>query len=199
MSKKLGTLIKDARTKKGISQSELASRIDGLSASALGKAERGESEPAEEIVRQIAKELGVTQTSLVEAMSGKAAGRTSSSKSSASKTSSSKTSASKTSSSKTSSSKTPSSKSKSAGSASVKLTAAEKKLVELYRKADRDTKKAAVNLLSGKEEGIAGILAALTGGSGSSDLLGLLQGGKGGDSGDFLSSLISGASDILKK
>ena len=194
MSKKLGTLIKDARTKKGISQSELASRIDGLSASALGKAERGESEPAEEIVRQIAKELGVTQTSLVEAMSGKAAGRTSSSKSSASKTSSSKTSASKT-----SSSKTTSSKSKSAGSASVKLTAAEKKLVELYRKADRDTKKAAVNLLSGKEEGIAGILAALTGGSGSSDLLGLLQGGKGGDSGDFLSSLISGASDILKK
>ena len=189
MSKKLGTLIKDARTKKGISQSELASRIDGLSASALGKAERGESEPAEEIVRQIAKELGVTQTSLVEAMSGKAAGRTSSSK----------TSSSKTSSSKTSSSKTTSSKSKSAGSASVKLTAAEKKLVELYRKADRDTKKAAVNLLSGKEEGIAGILSALTGGSGSSDLLGLLQGGKGGDSGDFLSSLISGASDILKK
>ena len=194
MSKKLGTLIKDARTKKGISQSELASRIDGLSASALGKAERGESEPAEEIVRQIAKELGVTQTSLVDAMTGKAAGRTSSSK-----TSSSKTSSSKTSSSKTSSSKTTSSKSKSAGSASVKLTAAEKKLVELYRKADRDTKKAAVNLLSGKEEGIAGILAALTGGSGSSDLLGLLQGGKGGDSGDFLSSLISGASDILKK
>ncbi|MBP3877358.1 MAG: helix-turn-helix transcriptional regulator [Lachnospiraceae bacterium] len=194
MSKKLGTLIKDARTKKGISQSELASRIDGLSASALGKAERGESEPAEEIVRQIAKELGVTQTSLVDAMTGKAAGRTSSSK-----TSSSKTSSSKTSSSKTSSSKTTSSRSKSAGSASVKLTAAEKKLVELYRKADRDTKKAAVNLLSGKEEGIAGILAALTGGSGSSDLLGLLQGGKGGDSGDFLSSLISGASDILKK
>ena len=194
MSKKLGTLIKDARTKKGISQSELASRINGLSASALGKAERGESEPAEEIVRQIAKELGVTQTSLVDAMTGKAAGRTSSSK-----TSSSKTSSSKTSSSKTSSSKTSSSKSKSAGSASVKLTAAEKKLVELYRKADRDTKKAAVNLLSGKEEGIAGILAALTGGSGSSDLLGLLQGGKGGDSGDFLSSLISGASDILKK
>ena len=184
MSKKLGTLIKDARTKKGISQSELASRINGLSASALGKAERGESEPAEEIVRQIAKELGVTQTSLVEAMSGKAAGRTSSSK---------------TSSSKTSSSKTTSSKSKSAGSASVKLTAAEKKLVELYRKADRDTKKAAVNLLSGKEEGIAGILSTLTGGSGSSDFLGLLQGGKGGDSGDFLSSLISGASDILKK
>ena len=174
MSKKLGTLIKDARTKKGISQSELASRIDGLSASVLGKAERGESEPAEEIVRQIAKELGVTQTSLVDAMTGKAAGRTSSSK-------------------------TSSSKSKSAGSASVKLTAAEKKLVELYRKADRDTKKAAVNLLSGKEAGIAGILAALTGGSGSSDLLGLLQGGKGGDSGDFLSSLISGASDILKK
>ena len=194
MSKKLGTLIKDARTKKGISQSELASRIDGLSASALGKAERGESEPAEEIVRQIAKELGVTQTSLVDAMTGKTAGRTSSSK-----TSSSKTSSSKTSSSKTSSSKTTSSRSKSAGSASVKLTAAEKKLVELYRKADRDTKKAAVNLLSGKEEGIAGILAALTGGSGSSDLLGLLQGGKGGDSGDFLSSLISGASDILKK
>ena len=40
--KKVGELIKEARTKKGLSQEKLAGMIDGLSASELSKAERGE-------------------------------------------------------------------------------------------------------------------------------------------------------------
>jgi hypothetical protein len=34
----------------------------------------------------------------------------------------------------------------------MKVTATEKKLVELYRKADTDTKKAALNMLKGDED-----------------------------------------------
>ena len=45
-----------------------------------------------------------------------------------------------------------------------KLTAAEKKLVELYRAADSDTKKAAVSLLKG-EKADNGILASLFSGA----------------------------------
>lgn len=147
MSKKLGNLIKEARTAKGFTQAELAAKVDGLSAAALGKAERGEAEPTEEVVRAIAKMLGVTQTSLVEAMSGKSSAKASSAKTSSSKTSSAKTASKKTSSSKKSSAKTTS---KTASGTSMKLTAAEKKLVELYRDADSNLKKAVMSLLKGE-------------------------------------------------
>lgn len=147
MSKKLGNLIKEARTAKGFTQTELAAKVDGLSAAALGKAERGEAEPTEEVVRAIAKMLGVTQTSLVEAMSGKSSAKASSAKTSSSKTSSAKTASQKTSSSKKSSAKTTS---KTASGTSMKLTAAEKKLVELYRDADSNLKKAVMSLLKGE-------------------------------------------------
>lgn len=43
-------------------------------------------------------------------------------------------------------------KTSSAGSKTMKVTATEKKLVELYRKADTDTKKAALNMLKGDED-----------------------------------------------
>ena len=57
---------------------------------------------------------------------------------------------------------------------SLKLTAAEKKLVTLYRKADADTKAAAIKLLEEKEESSLGsaILESLTGGD--SNVLGNL-------------------------
>ena len=42
--KKVGTLIREARTAKKLSQEQLASGIDGLSGSDIGKAERGEKE-----------------------------------------------------------------------------------------------------------------------------------------------------------
>ena len=92
MSKKLGTLIRDGRTAAGLTQEQLAKKVKGLTASALGRAERGEAEPTEEQVREIAKELGLTQKSLVEAMSKKAG---SSAKSGSAKTSSAKTSSAK--------------------------------------------------------------------------------------------------------
>ena len=78
--------------------------------------------------------------------------------------------------------------------ASSTLSATEKKLVQLYRKADSRTKKAAINLLEGDSNMIeligalmsSGKGAGSSGGSGSngtSDLLGALLSGKTGGSG----------------
>ena len=47
----------------------------------------------------------------------------------------------------------------------MKLTATEKKLVELYRAADADTKKAAVSVLKGESTGANELLAKLLGGA----------------------------------
>ena len=179
MSKKLGQLVKEARSAAGLTQTALAQKVDGLSAADIGKIERGESEPTQAILRQMAKVLGVTQKSLLDAAAG-----------ASKKTSSSKTSSGKTASGKTSTAKTSSSR-----SSSLTLTAAEKKLVEKYRKADAATKKAAMNVLSG-DGNILEIAAALmasagkTGSSGSSsgsgvnaivtDLIGSLLSGKTG-------------------
>ena len=164
MSKKLGNLIKEARAKKGMSQAALAAAVEGLSAAALGKAERGEAEPTETQVRQIAKALGVTQTSLVEAMSKKPASGSSSSKSAASKSTAAKSSAAKSTAAKSSAAKSTAAKSTSSKSSSsktgtaskttsgtsLKVSATEKKLVELYRAADSDTRKAVISLLKGE-------------------------------------------------
>ena len=50
-----------------------------------------------------------------------------------------------------------------AGKNAVELTAAEKKLIELYRAADSDTKKKAVAVLKGEQADAGGILANLLG------------------------------------
>lgn len=127
-SKKVGSLIKEARTNAGLTQQQLADKISGLSASDISKAERGEKDLTQDQLKSIAKITGVTQKSLLEAAGkGTTSGKTSSS------------------SGKTSSSNT----------TSMKLTAAEKKLVELYREADSDTKKAAVKLLKGEKSDLA--------------------------------------------
>ena len=47
---------------------------------------------------------------------------------------------------------------KSTTGSSVKVTATEKKLLELYRAADADTKKAAIALLKGEKSQLSGIL-----------------------------------------
>lgn len=157
MSRKLGKLVKEARTAKGFTQAQLADKVDGLTASDVSKIERGEKEPAEAVVKLMAKALGVTQVSLVSAMSGK---------SSAAKTGTGKTGTS---------------------SADLKLTAAEKKLLNLYRKADADTKKAAMDLLAGESSSLADILGALLG----------KQSGKKQD--DTMSAMLSGLMEMLKK
>ena len=129
MSKKLGTLVKNARTESGLTQAALAKKVKGLTASDISKIERGEKEPDKETLKELAKALGVTQTSLLEAASGKNASKTAVSKK--------KTSAS------------PSTGKAKSASGDLKLSAAEKKLVQLYRKADADTKKTAVAVLDG--------------------------------------------------
>ncbi len=135
--KKVGDLIKEARTAAGLTQTALASKIKGLTASDISKAERGEKELTKEQLKSIAKITGVTQKSLLEAPSG-ASGKTSSS-----------TSTTSTAKKKTSST---------ASTTSVKLTATEKKLVEAYRAADTKTRKNAMNVLKGTDKTTAGIL-----------------------------------------
>ena len=115
-SKKLGNLIKEARTEAGLTQEQLARRVTGADASDISQAERGLKDLTQDQLKQIAKATGVTQASLLNAAKG---------------------------SKKTSSS--------TANKTSMKVTATEKRLVELYREADSDTKKAALKLLRGQD------------------------------------------------
>ena len=111
-SKKLGNLIKEARTDAGLTQEQLARKISGLSATDISEAERGLRDLTQEQLKQIAKITGVTQASLLNAAKG--------------------------------------STKKSTGSkSSMQVTSAERKLVELYRKASSEEKKAALKALKG--------------------------------------------------
>ncbi len=69
-SKKLGNLIKKARTEAGLTQEQLARRIAGVSASDISQAERGLKDLTQEQLKQIARITGVTQASLLEAAKG---------------------------------------------------------------------------------------------------------------------------------
>ena len=133
--KKVGELIKEGRTAAGLTQTALANKIKGLTASDVSKAERGEKELTKEQLKSIAKIIGVTQKSLLDAPSGVTA-----------KTSS------------TTAAKKKTSKATAASTSSVKLTATEKKLVEAYRAADTKTRKNAMSVLKGTDKTTAGIL-----------------------------------------
>ena len=65
MSIQIGSLIKEARTSAGLSQKALAEKVEGLSASTLGKAERGEAELTPEQLKAIAEATGVTPEKLM--------------------------------------------------------------------------------------------------------------------------------------
>ena len=114
-SKKLGNLIKEARTNAGLTQEQLARKISGLSASEISAAERGVGDLTQEQLKKIAKATGVTQTSLLEAAKGS------------------------------------SKNSSTAAKSSMQVTAAERKLVEAYRKASAEDKKAALKILKGED------------------------------------------------
>ena len=166
----VGPLIKEARTKAKLTQESLASKIDGLSASDVGKAERGEKMLTQDILKQIAKVTGVTQKSLLDAAresGGAAQAAGTSAASTAGKTSSTgKTSQSgKTSSGKTSSAGKTSQAGKTTGKTSMELTSTERKLVELYRSADSDKKKVVMSLLKGETQTTNEILTSLLDGS----------------------------------
>ena len=124
-SKKVGTLIKEARTEAGLTQEQLARRIAGLSASDISAAERHQKNLTQEQLKAIAKITGVTQASLLNAAKGSTAKKSTASKS------------------------------------SMQVTAAEKKLVELYRKADSNAKKEALKVLRGEDSLTGEILDSL--------------------------------------
>ena len=185
----VGELIRKARTDAGLTQEQLASKVADTSAADISKAERGQKILTQVQLKEIAKATGVTQKSLLEAPAGSgsdpkkdaetSSSRTDTSKTGNSKTGNSKTGSSKTGSSKTGSSKTGSSKtgscktgssSSSSKAGSMKLTKAEIKLVELYRKADSKTKKAAVELLENKQDQLSSLLTTLLGGSSQVDV-----------------------------
>ena len=130
-AKKVGTLIKEARTEAGLTQEQLARRISGLSANDISLAERGKAELTQAQLKQIAKVTGVTQASLINAA----------------KETEKKTTAAK----KTTTAKKTTSKKTTAAKSSMSVTAAEKKIIELYRKADADTKKEVLSILKGEE------------------------------------------------
>ena len=171
MANTVGPLIKEARSKAKLSQEALASQIDGLSSSDLGKAERGEKELSQSVLRQIAKITGVTQSSLINAAKESTYGTTAkktataaSAKKTATATTAKKTSTTTkttTAAKKTATAKKTSSASKDA----IELTAAEKKLIELYRAADSETKKKAVAVLKGESSEMGDILTSLLGGA----------------------------------
>ena len=139
MAKKVGTLIKEARTAAGFTQEQLAKKVKGLTAGDLSKAERGEKDLTQEQLKLIAKATGVTQKSLLDAAKGTSSKKTSSS-----------------------------------SGTSVTLTTTEKKLVELYRSADSDTKKSVMSLLKGEEQSTS--LESLLGGKKTDDIIGGLIG-----------------------
>lgn len=124
-SKKVGTLIKEARTAAGLTQEQLARKISGLSASDISLAERHQKNLTQEQLKKIARATGVTQASLLNAARG------------------------------TSSSGSASSKS------SMQVTSSERKLVELYREADTDTRKKALKILKGEDSLTDDILESL--------------------------------------
>lgn len=124
-SKKVGTLIKEARTEAGLTQEQLARRISGLSANDISLAERHQKNLTQDQLKQIAKITGVTQASLLSAAKGSSTKKTSGSKS------------------------------------SMQVTAAERRLVELYREADTETRKDALKVLRGQDSLTEDILESL--------------------------------------
>ena len=124
-AKKVGTLIKEARTEAGLTQEQLARQIAGLSASDISQAERHQKDLTQDQLKQIAKITGVTQASLLNAAKGSSAKKTTGTKS------------------------------------SMQVTAAERRLVELYRKASTDERKDALKALKGESSLADDILEGL--------------------------------------
>lgn len=117
-AKKVGQLIKKARTEAGLTQEQLARKVRDCSASDVGRAERGEKELTAEQLKQVAKATGATQKSLLDAAKGRSSVSV----------------------------KPP----VGANTSSMQVTATEKKLVQLYRAADSQTKKEVMATLKGE-------------------------------------------------
>ena len=180
-TKSLGELIKEARTSAGLTQEQLAQSVGDMTASDISKAERGQKVPTQNQLKQIAKTTGVTQKSLLDAakaLDAAVPGNTSSGKTASGTAASGKTTSGKTASGKTATGKTASGKTTSGNT--VQVTATEKKLLELYRAADSDKKKAVMSLLKGETQTASEMISSLLDGSKKPD--------------ELITSLFSGAS-----
>ena len=164
MGKKVGKLIKSARTDADLTQEQLARRISGLSANDISLAERGEKDLTQAQLKKIATITGVTQASLINAAKEE---KSSSTKSTTKKTTAKSTAA---------KAKTPAN-----ANSTMKVTSTERKLVEAYRLADADAKKRALSILKGEETGLESLLGGDVGDKVSDvleDVLGSLLGGR---------------------
>ena len=167
MANKVGPLIKEARTGAGMTQEQLAKKVEGLTASDISKAERGEKELTQAQLRAIAKATGVTQASLLNAAKESTAKKPATTAAKKPATTAKKPAA--------SSAKKPATTAKKPATTAkkeeeIKLTATEKKLLELYRAADKETRDAAMKVLKG-EKVDGGLLSSLLGGGGGGGLL----------------------------
>lgn len=166
--KKIGALIKEARTAAKLSQEKLASLAgENLTAAIISKCERGEVDLTNAQLKKIAVACGVTQVSLLNAPKNKPE-KAESPK--AAKKAKKKTTA------------------KSSTSTSTeKLTATEKKLLEAYRSATSDHKKIALKILKGEcNETLTNALQA------SSSHSSAISEGFSNVVGDLLSNLLGG-------
>jgi ribosome-binding protein aMBF1 (putative translation factor) len=148
--KKVGTLIKEARTAAGMTQEQLARKIAGLSATDISEAERGKKDLTQDQLKKIAKATGITQASLLNAAKGSTTAK----------------------------------KTSTAAKSSMQVTAAERKLVELYRAASTEDKKQALKVLKGEDSLTGDIMESL---------LGSLDGDK------ILDTLLDSVQDAMKK
>jgi len=132
MASKVGTLIKEARTAADMTQEKLAKKVGGgLTANDISRAERGELDLTQAQLKSIAKATGVTQASLLNAAKGTAK-KSTTTKKTATKATEKKP-------------KTPSN-----AGITMRVTSTEKKLIEAYRLADSQTKKAGMKVLKGE-------------------------------------------------
>ena len=72
--KSVGTLIKEARAAAGLTQAQLAEKAGNVTAAEISRAERGEKELSQAVLKAIAKATGITQSSLLAAAAGKTSG-----------------------------------------------------------------------------------------------------------------------------
>ncbi len=149
-TKKVGTLIKEARTAAGLTQEQLARKVAGVSAADVGKVERGEADFTQAQLKLIANALGVTQASLLNAPKNVSGTAKKTSSTTAAKKTSSTTAAKKTSTTSTTAKKTAAPKTPANANSTMKVTATERKLVETYRAATSAQKKAAGRVLKGE-------------------------------------------------
>ena len=128
MGKQTGELMKQARTAAGLTQEQLAKKV-GLSTADYRKAEHGDLELTQSVLKLIAKATGVTQASLLNAE----------------KAPTKKTTA------------------KKSASGELKLTAAEKTLVQLYRQATPENRSDAIRVLKGEKTEVEQLVDAMLG------------------------------------